>query len=75
MTKSDILMLCKLQGAHAFIEGMKADNEKCRIQKEPPAWVLDDFIKIFEALNKRASEYLDEKPPQGFFTRIFSKIF
>ena len=75
MTKSDILMLCKLQEAHAFIEGMKADNEKCRIRKEPPMWVLDDFIEIFEALNERTREYENEKPPQCFFTRIFSKLF
>lgn len=75
MTKSDILMLCRLQELHTIVEGMKADNEKCRIQKEEPVWVLDDFIRVQDILSIRASEYRDEKPPRGLLTRIFSKIF
>ena len=75
MAKSDILMLCKLQELRTFVEGMKADNEKCRIRKEPPMWVLDDFMRIQAELSLWVAEYRNEKPAMGFLTRIFSKLF
>lgn len=74
MTKSDILMLCKLQGAHAFIEGMKADNGNAGFEKSllrGYSMILSKFLKpLTSALRSTRT-----RNRHKVFSHVFSQKF